>query len=69
VSNAKLLQLLTKKVAESVMQPISYNRLAKILSSVAGKVSVPTVSSYVSYSEDAWLLLRLRNIASAFAER
>lgn len=51
------------------MQPISYNRLAKILSSVAGKVSVPTVSSYVSYSEDAWLLLRLRNIASAFAER
>jgi predicted AAA+ superfamily ATPase len=69
VSNPKLLQLLTKKIAESVMQPISYNRLAKILSSVAGKVSVPTVSSYVSYSEDAWLLLRLRNIASAFAER
>ena len=69
VSNGKLLQLLTKKIAESVMQPISYNRLAKILSSVAGKVSVPTVSSYISYSEDAWLLLRLRNIASAFAER
>ncbi len=69
VSNSKLLQLLTKKIAESVMQPISYNRLAKILSSVAGKVSVPTVSHYVCYSEDAWLLLRLRNIASAFAER
>lgn len=69
VSNPKLLQLLTKKIAESVMQPISYNRLAKILSSVAGKVSVPTVSNYVGYSEDSWLLLRLRNIASAFAER
>lgn len=69
VSNPKLLQLLTKKIAESVMQPISYNRLSKILSSVAGKVSVPTVSNYVSYSEDAWLLLRLRNIASAFAEK
>lgn len=69
VSNSKLLQLLTKKIAESVMQPISYNRLAKILSSVAGKVSVPTVSNYVSYSEDAWLLLRLRNIASVFAEK
>ncbi|MBQ6210858.1 MAG: ATP-binding protein [Prevotella sp.] len=69
VSNPKLLQLLTKKIAESVMQPISYNRLSKILSSVAGKVSVPTVSNYVGYSEDAWLLLRLRNIASAFAER
>lgn len=69
VSNPKLLQLLTKKIAESVMQPISYNRLAKILSSVAGKVSVPTVSNYVNYSEDAWLLLRLRNIASAFTEK
>ncbi len=69
VSNPKLLQLLTKKMAESVMQPISYNRLSKILSSVTGKVSVPTVSNYVGYSEDAWLLLRLRNIASAFAER
>lgn len=69
VSNPKLLQLLTKKMAESVMQLISYNRLSKILSSVTGKVSVPTVSNYVGYSEDAWLLLRLRNIASAFAER
>ncbi|MBP5515085.1 MAG: ATP-binding protein [Bacteroidaceae bacterium] len=69
ISNPKLLQLLTKKIAESIMQPISYNRLSKILSSVAGKVSVPTVSSYVNYSEDAWLLLRLRNIASAFSEK
>ena len=69
VSNPKLLQLLTKKLAESVMQPVSYTRLSKILSSVAGRISVPTVSNYVSFSEDAWLLLRLRNIASAFTEK
>lgn len=69
VSNPKVLQLLTKKIAESVMQPISYNRLSRIVSGVTGKVSVPTVSNYVSYAEDAWLLLRLRNIASAFAEK
>lgn len=69
ISNSKLLQLLTKKIAESVMDPISYNRLAKILSTVSGKVSVPTVGSYVNYAEDAWLLLRLRNITSKFTER
>ena len=69
IANHKLLQLLTKKIAESIMQPISYNRMAKILSSVAGKVSVPTVSNYVSYAEEAWLLLRLRNIASVFKEK
>ncbi len=69
INNPKLLQLLTKKIAESVMDPISYNRLAKILSTVSGKISVPTVASYVSYAEEAWLLLRLRNIASTFVEK
>ena len=69
ISNSRLLQLMLKKMAESVKQPVSYNRISKILSSVSGKISVPTVSSYVGFSEDAWLLLRLRNIASAFAEK
>jgi predicted AAA+ superfamily ATPase len=69
ISNPKLLQLMIKKMAESVMQPVSYNRISKSLSSVSGKISVPTVSSYIGFSEDAWLLLRLRNIASAFAEK
>ncbi len=69
IANSKLLQLLIKKLAESVMRPISYTRLSKILSSVAGRISVPTVSCYVSCAEDVWLLLRLRNIASAFAEK
>lgn len=69
ISNPRLLQLMIKKLAESVRQPVSYNRISKILSSISGKISVPTVANYVEYSEDAWLLLRLRNIASAFTER
>ena len=69
ISNPRLLQLLIKKMAESVMQPVSYNRISKILSSVSGKISVPTVSNYISCSEDAWLLLRLRNIASSFSDK
>lgn len=69
VTNPKLLQLMTRKIAESVMNPISYTRLSKILSSVAGRISVPTVLGYVAYEEEAWLILRLRNIASAFVER
>ncbi len=69
ISNPNLLKLMVKKMAESVMQPISYNRIAKILSSVGGKISVPTVSSYIQHCENAWLLLRLRNIASAFTEK
>ncbi len=69
ISNPNLLRLLIKKVAESVKQPISYSRLAKILSTVGGKISSPTVSAYLQHCEDAWLLLRLHNLASSFAEK
>lgn len=69
INNITALRLMIKKVAESVCQPISYNRLANIVSSISGKVTVPTIVSYVNYCEDAWLLLRLRNIAVALSEK
>lgn len=69
ISNTKLLQLMLKKIAESTMHPLSYSRIAKILSSVGGKITIPTVSNYISYAEEAWMLLRIRNITSAFADR
>ncbi len=69
IGNTSLLRLLVKKLAENVGQPISYNRLAHTLSSVAGKISMPTVSKYIDYCEDACLCLRLRNITSRFSEK
>lgn len=69
ISNANLLRLLLKKIAESVKQPISYNRLSNVLSSVSGKITMPTVSKYIESSESAWLLLRLRNISAVFADK
>lgn len=69
VSNSNLLRLLLKKLAESVCQPVSYNRLSHVLSSVSGKITMPTVSKYIEFSESAWLLLRLRNVSASFAEK
>ena len=69
ISNPNLLRLLIKKIAEGVKQPVSYTRLSQVLSSVGGKITVPTTSSYISYSEDAWLLLRLHNICSSFSKK
>jgi predicted AAA+ superfamily ATPase len=69
ISNANLLRLLLKKLAESVKQPVSYNRLANVLSSVSGKITMPTVSKYIEYGEEAWLLLRLRNVSAPFADK
>lgn len=69
IASPLLLRLLLKKLAESVCQPVSYNRLAHILSSVSGKITMPTVSKYIEYSESAWLILRLRNVSAPFAEK
>lgn len=69
VSNPAILRLLLKKLAENVGQPVSYNRLAGVLSSVSGKISMPTVRKYIEQSEEAWLLLRLRNVSAPFAEK
>lgn len=69
IANPNLLRLMLKKLAENVGQPVSYNRLANVLSSVSGKITMPTVSKYIEYSEAAWLLLRLRNVATTFSEK
>lgn len=69
ITNTMVLRLLLKKLAENVGQPVTYNRLAHVLSSVSGKITMPTISKYIEYSEAAWLLLRLRNVSAPFAER
>ena len=69
ISNPSILRLLLKKLAENVCKFVTFNRLAHVLSSVSGKITMPTVKSYIEYSEAAWLLLRLRNINAPFANR
>ena len=69
ISNLSALRILVKKMAETVGQSVSYNRISHILSSIGGKISVPTVQSYISYAEDAWFMLRLRNIKGAISEK
>ncbi|MBQ7530249.1 MAG: ATP-binding protein [Paludibacteraceae bacterium] len=69
ISNLAALRLMVKKVAESVGQPISYNRLGNIVSTINGKISVPTIQNYITCVEDAWLLLRLRNIAAGLTDK
>lgn len=69
ITNPYMLHLLIKKLAEGVCQPVTYNRLAHVLSSVSGKITMPTVSKYIEHCESAWLLLRLRNVSAPFAEK
>ena len=69
ITNVAGIRVLVRKMAESVCRPISYNRINNLLSSVGGKLSLATTIKYIEYCEDAWLLLRLRNYASALADK
>lgn len=63
------LRLLLKKMSESVHQPQSYTNFKNLLSSISGAVSQPTVVKYIEGCEDAWLILRLRNVCSHLREK
>lgn len=63
------MRLLTKKLAESVMQPSSYNRLKNIVSSAGESVGIRTIIDYVKYLEETWLIFGVENYAARFAER
>ena len=63
------LRLLAKKLAESVKQPSSYNRLANIVTSAGKKTSTDTVIDYVDYMCESRLLLPVENIIGKLTER
>lgn len=69
VDNKFALRLLFKKLAESVMQPISFTRLANTLKSVGVKVSTNTIINYIDYSVDAYLIFPVKNIVDKLADR
>lgn len=69
IANMAGIKVLVRKMAETVCRPISYNRITNILSSTGSRVSLATVIKYVDYCEDAWLLLRMKNINAHLAEK
>lgn len=69
VRNPQALRLLVKKIAESVRNDVSYTRLHGALKSVGASVSKDTVIDYVSFVEEAFLVFRVTNLFSKFAEQ
>lgn len=69
IDNTFALRILFKKVAESVKQPISFNRIANIVSSTGARVGTSTVINYMEYAKNAWLISSIHNIASKLADK
>ena len=61
IKNDRVLNILIKKMAESVKQPISYNRLKNVVVATGSPISVPTTIDYAGYAADSWLILPLKN--------
>ncbi len=69
VDNTFALRILFKKLAESVKQPISFNRISNIVSSTGAKIGTSTVINYMEYAKDAWLITPVRNIAYKLVDK
>ena len=69
IRNENALRLTIRRLAESVRQPVSYNRISNLLRST-GTVCYPnTVTDFVGYMRDSCLLFSLTNYATKFSER
>lgn len=63
------LRLIMKKLAESVLQPMSIQRMKNILDSVGTRTTRETISQYISYLNDAYLTFSISNINNSLSER
>lgn len=69
VRNDFALRIMIRKLAESVKQPTSFNRIASIASTVGKKISVDTVIDYMAYLQESWLILPYENIAAKLMDK
>lgn len=69
VSNVFGLKVMIKKIAESIRQPISFSRIANIISTTGAKLSTTSAIKYMEFMESSWLISKVTNIASKLADK
>ena len=69
VSNANALKLLVKKLAESVNNETSVNRIKNLIASTGVSMGNSTIFDYLNYLESSFLIASIPNHYSKFAER
>jgi uncharacterized protein len=69
LKNDFALKLLIKKLAESVNNETSFNRIKNIIKSVGIKVGTSTLIEYFNFLEEAFLVFSIKNYTAKFSER
>lgn len=62
IRNDYALRVMIRKMAESVKQPLSYNRIASIVSNTGKKLSTDAAIDYVEYMTETWFILPYENL-------
>ena len=69
IKNELALRMVIKRMAESVMQPTSFTRIANLVKATGVSTSTASVIDYVKYAKDACMMFSLENFASKFVEK
>lgn len=69
IKNEDALRLCIRRLAESVMQPCSLNRLSNLVKSTGSSCSTSTIMEYVRYLQESCILISIDNYASKFVEK
>jgi len=69
IKNIKAIQLIIKKIAESVNNETSVNRIKNLIKSIGIPVGASTVFEYLHYLKESYLLFSIENFSHKFVER
>ncbi len=69
VKKVHAMRLAVKRLAESVNQPIAYNRLANLVKSAGTPITTASMIDYIRYVKEACLIFTLDNYASKFEDK
>ena len=69
VRNPRIFRLLARKLAESVMLPMTLKRLGNVIKSSGDNISTSVLKDYLGYMEDAYLIFSVPSLVSPLTEQ
>lgn len=69
IRNEKAIDLLVKKISESICSGVTYTRLIGLLKNIGISISKESLISYIEHLKDAYLIFDIKNYLSPFSEK
>ena len=69
IRNNRVFRMLARKLADSVMQPVSLTRMHNIIKSTGDSISIPVLKDYLEYMHRAYLTIEIPNMASPITDQ